>query len=262
LLSILPRRRGGRGEKENIANVERQFTWFENTLGIEGNEMDIYNTFTKPAEAHYTDLEQALYDLYTRINMMQGLSADEARQLSKGMLDKVIRDSKQDGTYDLPPNMGDLILNNGLTEHSVANILIISMREHLPSLKDEGVTNEDIRWWWNLHDLERRLIIGYDQVYRLTVLEYEIDQHQEVDEEEAIQIAIERVRKLFPIYGNPEDEEELRGDDRPLPHELKNRINRYTQRRIEQDPDLYKDDIESRPSMNALIREAIRNGEL
>jgi len=47
-----------------------------------------------------------------------------------------------------------------------------------------------------------------------------------------------------------------------LPFELKDRINIYTQKRSQTDPEKFKNEIAESSSFNALIRKEIRNGKV
>ena len=63
----------------------------------------------------------------------------------------------------------------------------------------EGVTDEDIAFWWNMHDLERRLICKVDEMNRILLFE-KLVHGTGVAEPEAARM----VAKRFPIYGDPE----------------------------------------------------------
>ncbi len=70
-----------------------------------------------------------------------------------------------------------------------------------------------------------------------------------------------RVKKSCPIFGDPDDAH-VTGEDRPLPHELKDRINIYVEKRSQTDPEKLKKEIEGSSSFNALIRKEIKNGKV
>ena len=74
--------------------------------------------------------------------------------------------------------------------------------------------------------------------------------------------AAQRVAKRFPVYGDREHLVLGTEDDRPLPFELKWRVNRYITERTTADPDGFREAAEASTSMNALLRKAIREGEL
>ena len=69
-------------------------------------------------------------------------------------------------------------------------------------------------------------------------------------------------RKYHPFFGDTNDSTHVSGDDRLLPEELKDRINKYIEKRMLNDPEEYKKDIENSSTFNALIRKEIREGNL
>ena len=70
------------------------------------------------------------------------------------------------------------------------------------------------------------------------------------------------VCKFHPIYGDSNDNSQSSGDDRPLPFELKDRINIYIEKRAGKGSEEYKREMESSSSFNALIRKEMRAGKL
>ena len=74
--------------------------------------------------------------------------------------------------------------------------------------------------------------------------------------------AAQMVAKRFPVYGDREHLVLGTEDDRPLPFELKWRVNRYITERTKADPDGFQEEAEASTSLNALLRKAVRQGEL
>ena len=74
--------------------------------------------------------------------------------------------------------------------------------------------------------------------------------------------AAKRVGKSFPIFGDPDDITLSTGEDRPLPYELKDRINIYVEKRSQTDPKQFKREIELSSSFNALVRKEIEKGNI
>ena len=105
-------------------------------------------------------------------------------------------------------------------------------------------------------DLERRLMLKDDENSRIAMFMHHLDQGLSQEE------AAVKVKKFHPMYGDPSDTSKSSGDDRPLPHELKDRINRYTEMRAKQGADSFKADLEASSSFNALVRREIRKGNL
>ena len=144
----------------------------------------------------------------------------------------------------MPQDFGDQLLKRESTDPSV--------KEQLAKKRQEGVTDSDIRWWWNLPAIERALIEKVDGLQRYALC---------LDGQTPVQAAA-ALRKLHPMYGDPADTSETTGDDRPLPCELKNRVNSYIQKRFQDDPLAYKKDIANSSTFNALVRRAIRSGQI
>ncbi len=168
------------------------------------------------------------------------------------MLDSCIAQSKKDGTYDLPGNFGDIMIGAVHTSDPILAKVFDKIREKLPIKRQDGVKDEDIKWWWNLNDIERRMMIAQDDASKLN--SFMTDRKKGMSKEEA---AV-RVRKYFPIYGDPEDITNASGDDRPLPYELKDRINLYIEKKVKGNTDEYRDEIERSSSFNSLIRKEIK----
>lgn len=131
-----------------------------------------------------------------------------------------------------------------------------AVRAALAEKRAEGVTDEDIRWWWNRDDLEIRAMLKADE--RIRVRAYVV----RLAKDEAPDVAISSVRKHFAIFAEPSDPIDVTDQDRPLPCELKNRVTRYIQRRSLENPEQYERDIQSSSSFNALVRWEIRAGNL
>jgi hypothetical protein len=69
--------------------------------------------------------------------------------------------------------------------------------------------------------------------------------------------AAARVHKIFPIYGNPEGMSRLSGENRPLPHELRGRIDCFKEIH---GAELILEKVKQYPSFNAFVRDGIRRG--
>lgn len=169
----------------------------------------------------------------------------QAKKLVIDFLKESIREAKQDGTFDRPLNYG--------------NILLKEEKEGSKSLKperEEGVTDKDILWYYNIHEVKRRMLDKIDIFYRLAM--YEEYASRGLSEKDA-------VKKLFkhrPKWGDPRDLKRGSGDDRPLPPSLMNRVNEYIIKRARDDIEKFKLDCEESSSFNALIRKEIRSGNI
>ncbi len=172
-----------------------------------------------------------------------------AHQIFKTFAEEQKEAALREGTDRLPESFGEILLEREQTDEKV--------RTAFAPKRAEGVTDEDIALWWNMHDLERRLICKVDEMNRILLFE-KLMQGGSTTEQEAAQM----VAKRFPVYGDPEHLVFGSDDDRPLPFELKWRANRYLAERTKTDPDGFREEAEAFTSLNALIRSKIRQGEL
>jgi hypothetical protein len=196
-----------------------------------------------------SDVEKELENLYVPMfQTTMRMSPSQAKSTFRDMLKKAKEESQKEGTSTLARNFGDILLEKESTDEKTKLMLARKRKE--------GVRDEDIRWWWNLHDLERRIMLAVDNLHRMAMFIHSMEEGMEENE------AAARIRKYHPDYGNPEDTSHTCGDDRPLPYELKDRINIYIQKRSRTDPEEYKREIESSSSFNVLIRKEINKGNL
>lgn len=210
----------------------------------------------------YNDIEKALLDQYSQMMSMMGMSSAEAKKMAGDMLDQAIEESKKEGTYYLPQNLGDIIFGDAGNDNPTIKKIAESIRQKLSKKKAEGVKDEDVRWWWNLNDIERRIMLKQDDISRMTLFMSELEKSNEPSKEKAADKAAAKVRKFHPTYGDPDDTKHTTGDDRPLPYELKDRINIYIEKRARENSEKYKNEIEQSSTFNALIRKEIKAGNL
>jgi hypothetical protein len=195
------------------------------------------------------DIEKRLKDQYVPLFQMKiGMSASQAKSAFRDILKQAKEKSLKEGTSNLPQNFGEVLLQDESIDENI--------RSMLAKKRKEGVRDEDIRWWWNMHDLERRMMLKVLDVTKLAFYEKLIERDGLSEDE-----ALKRLRKTFPIYGNPDDTTHAIGEDRPLPHELKNRIEIYMSRRMWGSERL-KRAIEWSSSFNAFIRKLIKKGKI
>ncbi len=189
----------------------------------------------------YNKVEGDILDLYTKMLSDSGLP--NAKATVQEWLDSAIEDSKREGMYTLT-GVGDRLLEKEKIDGKT--------KEKFEIKRKEGVRDEDIRWWFNLDDIERRMMLKVDMAHISTLFISELDKGKIEDD------ADKTVRKYHPIYGDLNDESHGTGDNRPLPFELKDRINIYIEKQGINNPE-YKEKIEKSSTFNALVREEIRS---
>lgn len=116
---------------------------------------------SSPVEKHLEETNVPM------LQMLMGMSVGEAKRTFSDMLDRAKTQSVQDGTEKLPAHFGDLLLQDEPTDSKVQDMLEKKRRE--------GVKDDDIRWWWNMHDLERQILLQVDNLFRFAAFKTKID---------------------------------------------------------------------------------------
>jgi hypothetical protein len=193
--------------------------------------------------------EQALEELYTRLCMsMTGGPEATTRKAVRDLIRQAKEEALSEGAHRIPENFGDLLLAKEKDGDPLAQKMLAKKRS-------EGVTDQDVRWWWNMSDLERRLMTKVDEWFRLALVMQKQEAGVTVEE------AVAEIRKSQPVNGDPNDTTHTKGEDRPLPHELKDRVNVWVQDAMVTG-ELTREKLLQATSFNALVREAIRQGRL
>jgi hypothetical protein len=193
-------------------------------------------------------IEKDLENMYAKLLTVfpTGMSRGEARKAVKEAIKDCRKRAREEGTDKLPSDYGDLLLAGEKGGHPGAKGIVEKARR-------EGATDDDVREWWNLPDVARRLVLWSEEVFRLSVFYTALDEGVSDDR------AAERVRKMYPMYGDPDDTAHTSGDDRPLPPELRGRVDRYRERVGAQ---VLKDRSMVFSTFNAFVRAEIRKGKL
>jgi hypothetical protein len=212
------------------------------------------SVIVSPAASQSSDLtsqvqtERDLEQQYVALYIQKGVPSSMARQMVLEMIQACKAEAQREGTARMPSDYGDKLLADEGTNQETARMLAVRRRE--------GVTDADVRWWWNMSDLERRILRFTDNTDHMTI--FTRDLRNGLSEEEAAA----QVRRTFPMYGDPDDTTHTSGDDRPLPYELKDRVNKYIERRSAADAAAYREALERATTFNALVRQEIQRGAL
>ncbi len=93
-----------------------------------------------------SDIEKQLEALYVPMfQTMKGMTLTQAKSTFRDLIKKAKEESLKEGTSKFPQNFGDILLEKEPTNPHFNSILA--------KKRSEGVRDEDIRWWWNMHDL-------------------------------------------------------------------------------------------------------------
>jgi len=87
------------------------------------------------------------------------ISLPQAQVTFVKLLEQARHESSDLGTSKLPEDYGHVLLS---TENEDEKI-----RAMLASRRNEGVKDQDVLWWWNMHDLERRMMLKVDEQRRI-----------------------------------------------------------------------------------------------
>lgn len=107
-----------------------------------------------------------------------------------------------------------------------------------------------------MHDIERCVMVEIDNLHKMAMYTHSLENGMNFEE------AAAKVRKHHPMYGDTEDTSNTSGEDRPLPYELKDRVNVYIEKKASNDPEGLKRQIDQSSSFNALVRDEIRKGNI
>jgi len=196
------------------------------------------------------DMEEQIEDRY--VSMLQetlGISPSQAKSAFRDIIEEAKEESLKEETADLPRNVGDFLLEKESSDEKIRSILA--------KKRSEGVGDQDIRWWFNMGDLERRILLKVDDINRHALFA-KLREEGGLGADEAAK----GVRRRYPLFGDPDDTAYASGEDRPLPYELKGRIDNYVEKRLHSDPETFKKEIEGPSTFNALIREELKKGNV
>jgi len=177
-----------------------------------------------------------------------GMSLSQAKSVFHNIVQDAKKESLEEDSSGLSENVGDFILAKESSDEKIRSIVA--------KKRNEGVRDQDIRWWFNMSDLEIRILLKVDDI-SIRSLFTKLREHDLSEDE-----AAKEIRKRYPLFGDPDDISQSTGEDRPLPYELKNRINIFVQKRLQKDPETFKNEIEGSSTFNALVREEVKKGNV
>ncbi|MBO7447880.1 hypothetical protein J6U78_06065, partial [bacterium] len=194
----------------------------------------------------------------------KNLSPEEATDLATTLIKEAKQEALQNHTYDLPTNLGSLVLQNTSPTDQYAKSAYDLIQRRLPRLRSEGVTDKDIIWWWNFSQIERSMIIKNDEMeyHNFFVTQLLKTQTQFPKKETAQNAARALTNKRFPIYTQNLQDDVFSPDD-PLPYELKERVDSFMSN-ASRSPDFQQtlQQLQTFSTFNAFIRQQIKDKKL
>lgn len=194
-------------------------------------------------------LEKQCEGLYSNLFVLLGYTDEQAREKVRNVIAECKAEAKKDGWEKLTDNYGDWLLENA----KLGNIMAIKIVE---KARRNGAKDEDIRNYWNMKEWERRLVIWYDNIYRIAGYEKLVNEGLSED------LAVKKLNRSFPYYGDPDDTSKCSGEDRPLPYEIKDRVNSYMIKCGFSNIEEIEVKLGNYSSMNAFIMEEMMKGVL
>jgi len=176
------------------------------------------------------------------------MSPSQAKSAFHNIIQEAKKESLKEYSSGLSENVGDFILAKESSDEKIRSIVA--------KKRNEGVRDQDIRWWFNMRDLEIRILLKVDDISIHSLFD-KLREHGLSEDD-----AAKEIRKRYPLFGDPDDTSQSTGEDRPLPYELKNRITIFVQKRLQKDPETFKNEIEKSSTFNALVREEQKKGNI
>lgn len=193
-------------------------------------------------------IEEELIDIYAKFySKMTGEPISKATNEIRDILKTLKDDARKEGTDKLPNNFGTLLVKK-------PEVVSGTWRKIVETARSDGATNKDIEEWWNLHDLQRRMVIWSETIFRYAnFVSFREDDNLNPED------AMAKVRAILPMYGDPNDTTHTSGEDRPLCHELRGRVDCYRERHGAQK--ILKA-LKNFKTYNAFVRSEMRAGRL
>lgn len=194
-------------------------------------------------------LERRLESIYVPLyQCVMGMSRPEAKANFDQELAWAKGEVARGGDFVVPERFGSHLIANRHKDPKIGAFLA--------RIGAEGVRDKDVIWFWGMHNLDRVLMMRTFALHVgaciLSGLRQGMTQEQ----------AHTQARQIHPLYGNPEDTSVARGENRPIPVELKDRVDIYIEKRAKENFDHYRADMEGASSFNALVRRELRSGRL
>lgn len=196
-----------------------------------------------------SDIEQQLERQYIPTFQKMGMPPLQAKSIIHDLYKQAENEARNEGSINLPMNMGDILLEKESIDEGIKSMLA--------KRRKEGVRDEDIRWWMNRHELDRKMMARINDMFKFAMF-LKLTKADGLSDA----AATTEVKKSFTIFGDPDDTSTSIGDDKPLPSELKYRIDTYIWKRSVSDPEKFKEDMRKSTSFNALIRQELRKGNI
>lgn len=178
-----------------------------------------------------------------------GTSFEDAMDTVRMCIEAKKKEIQAEGPKYVPPNWSTLLLEAERTNPTI--------KSKLAPLRRDGVTDDDIRRYHDMNEIERRTLQYLNEVTLYSAWKRAHETGVTDDRMAAVS-----ARKQHPYYGDPDDMRVTSGDDRPLPFELMLREDVWSDEERNRNPSQFKESLEKFSSYNAFVRAEIRAGRL
>src|SRR3990172_12886070 len=139
-----------------------------------------------------SDIEQQLERQYIPTFQKMGMPPLQAKSIIHNLYKQAEDEARNEGSINLPMNMGDILLEKESIDEGIKSMLA--------KRRKDGVRDENIRWWMNRHELDRKMMIKVDDISKLALFT-KLREQDRLSEEEAAR----EVKRYFPIFVDTND---------------------------------------------------------
>jgi hypothetical protein len=161
--------------------------------------------------AGYRPIEKQLVAHYTQTLMQVGLAQRDAHAAAESMLQKAIQYAQQRGLYDVGPIGSRVLEMDGPP-----------WRPYFDEIRrTDGVTDEDIRRWWDLDEVARNMaLLSVEQLQMVTFIAARKGGCSDLD-------AANECWLQVPYYREIDTPDDPKAHDKMLPAELLPRVDAF-----------------------------------
>lgn len=217
----------------------------------------------------YSREEMDLIEAYTMTYEGKfGISEREARKMAKRSMDRAIKKAKEEKVYDLPPNLYGIMYEGEKPKRlhermSMASITPEDLRKALDPIiqevREEGVSEEEIRDWYNQSRIRQLMQMEYEMVDYGQKKHKLLMEDPGLSDEQAAEVVCNH-NPIFLVLDSYTERMEGSYFDKPLFMGLRTSARDYCSRLKSEQGDDFEDMVERNSSMNALIRLALQDG--
>lgn len=207
----------------------------------------------KQSTGGFTRVEQQIVDFYAAMLSSNGLSKVD---VADAMREQIV-ESKGDGSYYLPLDIGDIVLSPATPSDPALVGYRTAMRRLMAQKRLDGMTDADFREYWNEPETARRIAAWHANLSRMAMFRQVMASGAWGSVEEGAEAAAARVKMIHATFGHPTGDEDLSDPHRPLPWEVRTRVTNFMNAR-NGDLSALEATLEASGTANAYYRSSLR----